>query len=59
MSRPTAWRMVKRVMARAGIKGAQATSKGLRHGFGIAMLSGEKPLPLNVLRDLLGIRMTQ
>jgi len=59
MSRPTAWRMVKRVMLRAGIKGPQATAKGLRHGFGIAMLSGEKPLPLNVLRDLLGHSDTQ
>ena len=52
--RVTAWRMVKRVMKRAGINGKQATSKGLRHGFGIAMLSGEKPLPLNILRDLMG-----
>ena len=59
MSRPTAWRMVKRVMARADIKGPQATAKGLRHGFGIAMLAGEKPLPLNVLRDLLGHSDTQ
>jgi integrase len=41
-------------MARAGIDGAQASAKGLRHGFGIAMLSGDRPLPLNVLRDLLG-----
>lgn len=54
MSRATTWRMVKSVMARAGIKGKQATSKGLRHGFGIAMLSGEKALPLNILRDLMG-----
>lgn len=52
--RVTAWRRVKRVMKRAGINGKQATSKGLRHGFGIAMLSGEKPLPLNILRDLMG-----
>ncbi|MES9902184.1 MAG: site-specific integrase [Sedimenticola sp.] len=54
MSRSTAWRVVKRVMNRAGIEGPQATAKGLRHGFGIAMLSGQKPLPLNVLRDLMG-----
>ena len=54
MSRATAWRMVKRVMDRAGIKGKQATSKGLRHGFGIAMLSGEKALPISILRDLMG-----
>jgi integrase len=32
MSRPTAYRLVKRVMNRAGIKGKQATGKGLRHG---------------------------
>lgn len=54
MSRTTAWRLVKKVMDDAGIAGPQATTKGLRHGFGIAMLSGERPLPLNVLRDLLG-----
>ncbi len=54
MSRVTSWRMVKRVMARASIEGKQATAKGLRHGFGIAMLSGEKPAPLNIVRDLMG-----
>lgn len=54
MSRATAWRMVKRVMANADIDGKQATAKGLRHGFGIAMLSGEKPAPLNIVRDLMG-----
>lgn len=32
MSRPTAYRLVKRVMTRAGIFGPQATGKGLRHG---------------------------
>lgn len=50
----TAWRMVKRVMKRANIKGKQATCKGLRHGFGIAMLSGEKPLPIHIVSQLLG-----
>lgn len=54
MSRTTAWRLVQGVMLGAGIVGPQASAKGLRHGFGIAMLSGDKPLPLNVLRDLLG-----
>ncbi|WXG55641.1 MAG: tyrosine-type recombinase/integrase [Candidatus Sedimenticola sp. (ex Thyasira tokunagai)] len=54
MSRSTAWRMVKRVMAKAGIEGKQATAKGLRHGFGIAMLSRKYPLPINVLWDLMG-----
>jgi len=37
MSRPTAYRLVKWVMARAGIVGKQATGKGLRNGFGVAM----------------------
>ena len=59
MSRTTAWRMIKGVMKRAGIDGPQATGKGLRHGFGIAMLSGNKPLPLNVLRDLMGHSVTE
>ena len=54
MSRATSWRMVKKVMDRASIKGKQATSKGLRHGFGIAMLSGERALPITILRDLMG-----
>lgn len=52
--RATMWRMVKRVMDRAGINGKQATSKGLRHGFGIAMVTGEKPLPIHILAKLLG-----
>jgi integrase/recombinase XerD len=51
MSRPTAWRMVKRVMSRAGIVGPMATSKGLRHGFCIAMI--QKKVPTTVVRDLL------
>lgn len=54
MSRATSWRMVKRVMERAKISGKQATTKGLRHGFGIAMLAGDRPMPLNILRDLMG-----
>jgi site-specific recombinase XerD len=32
--------------------GLQATGKGLRHAF--ALLAGDSPLPLNILRDLLG-----
>jgi integrase/recombinase XerD len=34
--RQTAWRRIKRLMTEAGIRGSQATAKGLRHGFGIA-----------------------
>jgi integrase len=54
MIRPTAYRLVKRVMDRAKIKGRQATGKGLRHGFGIALLSGPKPLPVHILAQLMG-----
>ncbi|MCU7860909.1 MAG: site-specific integrase [Candidatus Thiodiazotropha sp. (ex Lucinoma kastoroae)] len=54
MSRPTAYRMVKRVMERAGIQGKQATGKGLRHGFGVAMVTAKKPLPLHILSQLMG-----
>lgn len=52
MSRPTAWRMVKRVMDRAGIEGPQATTKGLRHGLGIALAQAKTPA--TVIRDVLG-----
>ncbi len=34
-SRATAWRRVKGVMLAAGIEGAQASPKGLRHSFGV------------------------
>jgi integrase len=54
MSRPTAYRLVKRVMDRAGVFGKQATGKGLRHGFGVAMLTAKKPLPIHVLSQLMG-----
>lgn len=37
MHRSTAWRIIKRVMTIAGIEGKQATAKGFRHGFGVAM----------------------
>ncbi len=59
MSRPTAYRLVKRVMDRAKVKGKQATGKGLRHGFGIAMLSGTKPLPIHILAQLMGHSSTK
>jgi len=54
ISRTTAWRYIKKVMDRANIVGLQATGKGLRHAFAIALLAGDSPLPLNILRDLLG-----
>src|SRR5437868_3398969 len=42
-SRQTAWRRIKRVMAAAGIKGAHAMPKGLRHGFGVANAESNVP----------------
>ena len=62
MSRPTVWRLIKRVMARANIQGRQATGKGLRHGFGVAMVTAGRPLPIHVLSQLMGhasIRVTE
>lgn len=50
--RTTAWRRVKKVMAIAKIEGPQATPKGLRHGFAIALVLGE--VPLTMVRDMLG-----
>jgi len=40
IDRSTGWRIVKRVLTAAGIDGAQATAKGLRHGYGVAMILG-------------------
>jgi len=59
MSRPTAYRLVKRVMDRAKIRGKQATGKGLRHSFSLTMLSGHKPLPLHILAQLMGHSSTK
>ena len=58
-SRPTAYRLVKRVMDKANIRGKQATGKGLRHGFGIAMVSGPKPLPIHLLAEIMGHSSTK
>lgn len=40
ISRSTGWRIVKKVLDAAGIEGPQATPKGFRHGFGVAMVMG-------------------
>lgn len=50
--RTTGWRLVKSVMADAGIRGPQATPKGLRHGFAVTAL--QQGLPLNMVRKWLG-----
>ena len=52
ISRATAWRRIKKVMERANIFGPCATSKGLRHSFGIALIEAQTPITL--VRDLLG-----
>ena len=59
MSRPTAYRLVKRVMTRANIKGPQATGKGCRHGFGVAMVTAAKPLPIHILAKAMGHSSTK
>lgn len=51
-SRTTAWRIVKTVMASAGIAGRQACPRGLRHGYAVAALSAG--IPLNLLQRWLG-----
>ena len=50
--RQTAWRRVKAVMAAAEIAGAQASPKGLRHGFGVA--NAEHNIPANLTRRWMG-----
>ena len=54
ISRSTAYRLVVRVMKRAGIKGKMVNPKGLRHGFAIALLVGEKPAPIHIVSKMLG-----
>jgi integrase len=51
-TRQTAWRRIKGVMAEAGIAGAQAMPKGLRHGFGVA--NAEQNVPMATTQKWLG-----
>ncbi len=51
-SRQKAWRRVKAVMEDAGIAGAHATAKGLRHGFGVA--NAEENVPMATTQKWLG-----
>jgi integrase/recombinase XerD len=48
----TAWRHVKAVMQAAGVRGTQASPKGLRHGFGVAAVQAH--IPLNLVQRWLG-----
>lgn len=49
----TGWRKIKEIMAEANIKGAQATPKGLRHGFGVYAIA-DCEIPLNMVQKWLG-----
>lgn len=51
-SRTTGWRIIKRVMQHAEITGIHATTKGLRHGFGIRGALAK--IPLNLLQYWFG-----
>ena len=51
-SRMTGWRAVHAVMVAAGLKGVQASPKGLRHGFGVAAVTAG--IPLNLVQKWLG-----
>jgi integrase len=51
-SRTTGWTRVKEVMAIAGVRGPQATPKGLRHGFAVAAL--QSGVPINLVKRWLG-----
>jgi integrase/recombinase XerD len=51
-SRTTAWRCVKAVMGAAGIAGAHAMPKGLRHGFGVNAF--ETNVPPHLVQRWLG-----
>jgi integrase/recombinase XerD len=52
MSRSTGWRIIKRVLDSAGIEGPQATAKGFRHGFGVAMIMGG--MDIYTLQNIMG-----
>lgn len=51
-SRPTGWRTIKEAMKLAKIDGVQATSKGLRHGFGVRCAMAK--IPLNLIQKWMG-----
>ena len=50
--RAHAWRKVREVMTMVGIEGPQATSNGLRHGFGV--IAAESHVPITLLRQWMG-----
>jgi len=52
ISRMTSWRIVKRVMSKARIKGIHACPKGLRHGFGVRGIM--KRVPIHLIQRWMG-----
>ena len=44
-SRTTGWRVIRKIMQQAGLDGVKATPKGLRHGFAVACISAQIPMP--------------
>lgn len=52
VSRMKVWRVVKKVMAEAGIEGIQATPKGLRHGFGVRAALAN--IPVSIIQRWMG-----
>lgn len=52
LNRITGYRWIKRIMDKADIHGAQASPKGLRHGYGVHAL--RMGIPLNMLSKWMG-----
>lgn len=50
--RTTAWKSIKSCLRRAGITGARANPKGLRHAFGVEAL--QSGVPINLVKKWLG-----
>ena len=51
-SRTHAWRLIKDILSEADVKGAAASPKGLRHGFGVTAVT--KGVPLHLVQRWLG-----
>ncbi|WP_235298480.1 tyrosine-type recombinase/integrase [Portibacter marinus] len=52
LSRTTGWRIIGKAMEKAGIEGAQACPKGLRHGFALRCI--ENNISLTMIRTWMG-----
>ena len=51
-SRTNGWRIIKKVMNAAGIAGIHATTKGLRHGFGVR--GALEHIPVSLIQNWMG-----